>query len=57
MKKPLNNVVKFKQMWRGRQPGQIDKNLAYGVAAMLVQRGIAEFYEPKKSRKKQPEPA
>lgn len=44
--------IKFKQQWRGREPGQVDDALDYGVQQMLVQRGIAEWYTPPKRRPK-----
>lgn len=38
-----NNTIRFRQHWRGREPGQTTDALDYGVAQLLVQRGIAEF--------------
>jgi hypothetical protein len=33
----------FLRRWRGREPGHIDSALDYGVAQLLVQRGIAQW--------------
>jgi hypothetical protein len=36
-------TIRFRQPWRGRQPGDLDNALDFGVASELVRRGIAEF--------------
>jgi hypothetical protein len=37
--------IKFNRHWRGRQPGQVDLALVYGVAEQLVQRRIADWQD------------
>jgi hypothetical protein len=36
-------TVTFRRYWRGRQPGQVVATLDYGVAELLVTRGIAAW--------------
>lgn len=46
-------AIKFLLHWRGREPGQIvpveDGGLSYGVADLLVIRGVAQWVEPVKA--------
>lgn len=52
--------LKFLRPWRGRVAGDIDTALDFGVAQLLVQRGIAAWALPQKLPRKrppQPEPA
>lgn len=36
-------TIKFRHPWRGREPGQLDDALDFGVVVELVRRGIAEY--------------
>lgn len=41
--KPPDNTIRFLTHWRGREPGLVTQELDYGVADVLVLRGIAEW--------------
>lgn len=55
MSKAIPEAIRFRLMWRGRQPGDVlpvtvddrQDGLSFGMADTLVQRGIAEFVEPR----------
>ena len=36
-------TIRFRHPWRGREPGQTDDALDFGVVVELVRRGIAEY--------------
>lgn len=36
--------IEFLRPWRGRPTGRVDSGLDYGVAQLLVQRGIARWH-------------
>ena len=44
-------TIKFKLPWRGREPGQLDNKLDFGVSLELVRRGIAEYVEAEQADK------
>lgn len=47
--------IRFVRPWRRREPGQIDRDLTYGVQELLVQRGIAEWVEERRAEVVPPE--
>jgi hypothetical protein len=38
-------AIRFLSFWRGREAGQVDRQLDPGVMDALVHRGAAEWYE------------
>lgn len=45
-----DSTVRFKQHWRGRDAGELCSTLDYGVAQLLVQRGVAEWVKDESSQ-------
>ncbi|HMC89994.1 MAG TPA: hypothetical protein VKI17_10625 [Gemmataceae bacterium] len=37
--------IRFKQLWKGREPGTETTEIPYGMAQQLVRRGIVELVE------------
>ena len=37
--------VRFLRVWRGRQPGAVERSLEFGVCDALVQRRVAEWHD------------
>ncbi len=45
MSNSQNRAIRFRLAWHGRQPGDVDNQMDFGVKQTLVTRGFAEWVD------------